>query len=54
MKMLIISFQHKIRRWHIRDGKQSKERFSFSLRAMGDIDKDGYGDFAVGAPYSGP
>ena len=53
-KVLIISYQHKFRRWHIRDGKQSKERFGFSLSAMGDIDKDGYGDFAVGAPYSGP
>ena len=46
--------QHKFRRWHIRDGRQSKERFGFSLSGLGDLDRDGFGDFAVGAPYGGP
>ena len=33
-------FQHKFRRWDIRDGKQTKERFGFSIASLGDIDKD--------------
>jgi integrin alpha 8 len=46
--------QNKFRKWHIRDGEQTKGRFGFALASLGDIDKDGFGDFAVGAPYSGP
>lgn len=53
-KLKIIIFQHKFRKWHIRDGETSKGRFGFALAGLGDMDKDGYGDFAVGAPYSGP
>ena len=46
-------FQNKFRKWHIRDGEEIKGRFGFSIASLGDTDKDGYGDFAVGAPYSG-
>jgi len=45
--------EHKFRKWDIRDGEVTKGRFGFSLASLGDMDKDGYGDFAVGAPYSG-
>uniref|UniRef100_A0A1I8M8Q7 Uncharacterized protein n=1 Tax=Musca domestica TaxID=7370 RepID=A0A1I8M8Q7_MUSDO len=44
-------------RWsveHIRDGYNSKGRFGLALTTLGDINRDGYGDFAVGAPYDGP
>lgn len=39
---------------HWRDGVNSKSRFGLSLASIGDINKDGYGDIAVGAPYDGP
>ncbi|KAH8409140.1 hypothetical protein KR009_008769 [Drosophila setifemur] len=45
------------KRWsteHIRDGFQSKGRFGLALTTLGDVNGDGYGDFAVGAPYDGP
>ncbi|XP_026679431.1 integrin alpha-PS2-like [Diaphorina citri] len=45
---------YKFRRLHTRDGKNSKARFGLSLCNLGDINKDGFGDFAVGAPYDGP
>lgn len=32
----------------------SRARFGLSLTSLGDINLDGYGDFAVGAPYDGP
>ncbi|KAF2896830.1 hypothetical protein ILUMI_09340, partial [Ignelater luminosus] len=41
-------------RKHILDGKKSKARFGLSLCTLGDLNLDGYGDFAVGAPYDGP
>ncbi|TMW50275.1 hypothetical protein DOY81_004656, partial [Sarcophaga bullata] len=44
-------------RWsieHIRDGFNTKGRFGLALTTLGDINRDGYGDFAVGAPYDGP
>ncbi|GFQ81400.1 integrin alpha-PS2, partial [Trichonephila clavata] len=39
-------------RSHI-DGKYSKGRFGLSLASLSDINKDGYGDIAVGCPYGG-
>ncbi|GAB0088980.1 Integrin alpha-PS2 [Sergentomyia squamirostris] len=37
-----------------RDGVTSKGRFGLALTSLGDINLDGFGDFAVGAPYDGP
>jgi integrin alpha 8 len=37
-----------------RDGAKSKSRFGLSVASLGDVNLDGYGDFAVGAPYDGP
>lgn len=42
------------RRVHVLDGKNSRARFGLSLCSLGDINLDGYEDFAVGAPYDGP
>lgn len=36
------------------DGDQTKGRFGMSLCSLGDLDRDGYQDFAVGSPYAGP
>ncbi|ALC48915.1 if [Drosophila busckii] len=41
-------------REHIRDGFHTKGRFGLALTTLGDVNGDGYGDFAVGAPYDGP
>jgi hypothetical protein len=35
------------------DGVKSKARFGMSLAFLGDINKDGFDDIAVGAPYDG-
>ncbi|XP_050304300.1 integrin alpha-PS2 isoform X2 [Anthonomus grandis grandis] len=35
------------------DGFNSKSRFGLSLAYLGDMNQDGYEDFAVGAPYDG-
>ncbi|GFV97529.1 integrin alpha-PS2 [Trichonephila clavipes] len=46
-------FKHNFKtRSHI-DGKYSKGRFGLSLASLSDINKDGYGDIAVGCPYGG-
>lgn len=37
-----------------REGLTSKGRFGLSVAALGDVNRDGFGDFAVGAPYDGP
>lgn len=42
------------RRVHVLDGVNSRARFGLSLCSLGDINLDGYEDFAVGAPYDGP
>ncbi|CAD1475193.1 unnamed protein product, partial [Heterotrigona itama] len=44
----------KFRKVDSRDGESNRGRFGLSLASLGDIDRDGYGDFAVGAPYAGP
>nr|CAD7462061.1 unnamed protein product [Timema tahoe] len=46
--------QNKFQRFDVRDGKNSKCRFGLALTSLGDINKDGFADFAVGAPYDGP
>lgn len=46
-------FQNKFKELETREGTRSRSRFGLSLAALGDINQDGYGDFAVGAPYDG-
>ncbi|KOC66795.1 Integrin alpha-PS2 [Habropoda laboriosa] len=41
----------KFRKVDSRDGESNRGRFGLSLASLGDIDRDGYGDFVVGAPY---
>ncbi|XP_048479520.1 integrin alpha-PS2 isoform X1 [Plutella xylostella] len=38
---------------HWRNGEVSKGRFGLSVASLGDINLDGFGDIAVGAPYGG-
>ncbi|KAL9696209.1 hypothetical protein quinque_015494 [Culex quinquefasciatus] len=52
-----IIFQDKANKFEgieTRDGVNSKARFGLSVCSLGDINLDGFGDFAVGAPYDGP
>ncbi|XP_057335513.1 integrin alpha-PS2 isoform X2 [Microplitis mediator] len=44
----------KYRQYVTKDGESNRGRFGLSIASLGDIDRDGYGDFAVGAPYGGP
>ena len=44
-------FQHLFRQWTILDGSTIGGRFGLSLAKLGDLDRDGYDDLAVGAPY---
>ncbi|CAH1104262.1 unnamed protein product [Psylliodes chrysocephalus] len=39
---------------HFIDGINSRGRFGHALSSLGDVNQDGYDDFAVGAPYDGP
>nr|XP_022917597.1 integrin alpha-PS2 isoform X1 [Onthophagus taurus] len=48
------SLEGSFRKIHELDGFNSKSRFGLSVASLGDINLDGYGDFAVGAPYDGP
>ncbi|CAK9819948.1 Integrin alpha-PS2 [Anthophora quadrimaculata] len=43
----------KFRKVDSRDGESNRGRFGLSLASLGDIDRDGYGDIVVGAPYGG-
>ncbi|XP_040079364.1 integrin alpha-PS2 [Ixodes scapularis] len=44
---------HELERSSMLDGDQAKGRFGMALCSLGDLDHDGYQDFAVGAPYAG-
>jgi len=52
--IILKSFQDNFKNLETREGKTSKGRFGLALTSLGDINLDGYGDFAVGAPYDGP
>ncbi|CAN7996424.1 unnamed protein product [Ixodes hexagonus] len=45
---------HELERSSVWDGGQAKGRFGTALCSLGDLDQDGFQDFAVGAPYAGP
>ena len=51
---LLSIFQNKFQTLDTRDGINSRGRFGLALTTLGDLNLDGYGDFAVGAPYDGP
>ncbi|XP_059045250.1 integrin alpha-8 [Achroia grisella] len=40
-------------KFHSRTGEVSKGRFGLSITSLGDINYDGFGDIAIGAPYAG-
>ncbi|XP_050678590.1 integrin alpha-8 isoform X2 [Leptidea sinapis] len=40
-------------KYHARTGEVSRGRFGLSVTSLGDINYDGFGDIAVGAPYGG-
>ena len=44
--------QYLFRSWDILEGIDPGGRFGSALTSLGDIDRDGYDDLAVGAPYA--
>ncbi|XP_052757449.1 integrin alpha-PS2-like isoform X2 [Galleria mellonella] len=40
-------------KYHSRTGEVSRGRFGLAVTSLGDINYDGFGDIAVGAPYAG-
>ncbi|KAJ8912906.1 hypothetical protein NQ315_017236 [Exocentrus adspersus] len=40
--------------FHFIDGINTKGRFGHAVSTLGDLNQDGYDDFAIGAPYDGP
>ncbi|XP_008206653.1 integrin alpha-PS2 [Nasonia vitripennis] len=41
-------------KFDFRNGDSNRGQFGLSVSSLGDIDRDGYGDFVVGEPYGGP
>ncbi|XP_057656467.1 integrin alpha-PS2 isoform X1 [Diorhabda carinulata] len=48
------NFLESFNKSHFLDGINSKGRFGHALASLGDLNQDGFDDFAVGAPYDGP
>ena len=46
--------RHEFRLTQAIDGKKNRARFGTSLANCGDLNRDGFTDLAVGAPYDGP
>lgn len=44
----------KFTKFDTRDGEFNRGQFGLSVASLGDIDRDGFGDFVVGEPYGGP
>ncbi|KAG1657427.1 Integrin alpha-PS2 [Nymphon striatum] len=47
------SRKHKFKDCDTIDGMTNKGRFGLALASLGDLNKDGFGDLCVGAPYGG-
>jgi len=52
--VLLQTRNHRLRTAVTLTGDVTKGRFGLSVAAIGDINKDGFQDIAVGAPYGGP
>ncbi|XP_042859776.1 integrin alpha-PS2-like isoform X2 [Penaeus japonicus] len=51
--VLLQNVQHRFRQVVTYTGEVSKGRFGLSITGLGDVNKDGFQDIAVGAPYGG-